>query len=229
MPEATTLPQYPEAAGTEGRVTTPDACVAFVDRVGICSWRGLDRFPNFPSLEDATPWGGSEVTLKTWFWKDDLHIARRLYYGQNLGNGGTPAFVSLALLPVLIAAAGDNDPRTLYEKGRLSQMALVLYEHIERSGPTATSLLPWRPGSRQIHLAALQQAFLITKHGLTGRTRGTYGYLWGRCEDHFPDAFAQAARIPVTDARERILTHLAGQGVRLTYEQAAKLFRWHED
>lgn len=208
-------------------VTTPEECVEFVNRVGLCSWRHMgSKLPAaFPNLEEATPWQSDDVMLNTWFWKDDLHIAGSLFYGQILGNGIT-AFVSRELLPALIAAQGDNDPRTLYEQGRLSHTALLLYEHVERAGPTATNALPWPPGSRTPPLVSLQQKYLITKHALTGRTRGTYGYIWGRCEDHFPDAFTAAARLAVPDARQIILERLAAQNVVLTPEAAAKLFRW---
>src|SRR5690349_16498124 len=110
-------------------ISTPDACVDYVNRVGLCAWRGLDRYPAFPSLAEVTPWDDHEILLQTWFWKDDLHIERRLYYGQILGSG-VPAFASLDFLPYLIAAQGDNDARTLYEKGRLPDNALRVYEHI---------------------------------------------------------------------------------------------------
>lgn len=211
-------------------VTTPDECVAYVNRVGLCAWRRLPRLPAaFPTLEGVTPWADTgDVHLHTWFWKDDLHIERRLFYGMLLA-GGTPVFVSLAFLPLLIAAQGDNDARTLYEQGRLPQNALLVYEHVVRNGPTATNRLPWPAGSRHLYLTELQRRFLLTKHGLTGRTRGTYGYVWGECQSLFPDAFRQAAQMSVADARQTVLGHFAAQNVELTPAAAARLFRWTED
>ena len=104
-------------------VTTPEECLRFVDSVELCTWRHQPRLPWFPSLEMATAWRGGDVTLQTWFWKDDLHIARRLYFGM-LVVPDIPVFVSLSLLPVLIAAQGDIDARTLHEKGLLASNAL---------------------------------------------------------------------------------------------------------
>lgn len=209
-------------------ITTPEQCVAYVNRIGICSWRRMPQMPEFPSLEAATSWGGMELTLQTWFWKDDLHIEKHLYYGKLLG-AETPTFVSMEMLPVLIAAQGDNDPRTLHEKGRLSQMAFEIYDHIERNGPTASNRLPWRPGSRQMHLIALERRFLITKQALSGRTRGTYGYIWGKADDFFPESFATAGRLPVKVAQEQIVTHLNSQGLSLTHAEVARLLRWSEE
>jgi hypothetical protein len=163
--------------------------------------------------------------MQTWFWKDDLHIERRLYFGMLLAPD-IPVFVSLALLPVLIAAQGDIDARTLHEKGLLPSNALRVYEHIERSGPTATQALPWPPGSRMLYLATLQQKFLLAKTDLTGRTRGTYGYRWDLAENVFPDSFTQAARLSVSAAREQVLAHLNKSAADVTMERATKLFRW---
>lgn len=214
------------AETADAEVTNEDTCVAFVNRVGLCLWQRRDRLPDaFPTLEAATPWTGMDLYLNTWFWKDDLHIEKRLFYGQIVG-AGVPAFASLAFLPYLIAAQGDNDPRTLYEQGRLSHNALVVYEHVARNGPTATNALPWPPGSRHANLAVLQQKFLLTKHDLTGRTRGKYGYVWGLCDAHVPEAFTAAARIPVEDARAHVRAHLANQGVEWDDAQATRFFRW---
>ena len=108
--------------------------------------------------------------MMTWFWKDDLHIDKRLYYGQILG-AGVAALVSLEMLPYLIAAQGDNDARTLYEKNRLPHLSLQVYEHIERQGVTASNQLPVSFKDRYKALIPLQQRYLLTKHSLTGRTR----------------------------------------------------------
>ena len=178
-----------------------------------------------PSLEGVAIWKGRGLTYQTCFWKDDLHIERRLYFGMLLAPD-IPVFVSLALLPALIAAQGDIDARTLHEKGLLASNALRVYEHIERSGPTATQALPWPPGSRMLYLATLQQKFLLTKTNLTGRTRRTYGYLWDLCENVFPDSFSQASRLSVSKARDQILSHLNKDGAEVTMERAARLFRW---
>ena len=203
-------------------VSTPEECVAFVNAVGLCAWR--EGTP-LPSLEAVTPWAGSgDVMLHTWFWKDDLHLEKRLYYGL-LWGAGVPIFASLELLPTLIAAQGDCDPRDLYEKGRLSRVALTLYEHIERQGPTPKSRLPYPANTSQTPpLVQLQQTFLLTKVGLTGRTRGTYGYLWGRCDTFYPDAFTVASTLSVARARQRLIDHLG-----LPEKTVARALRWREE
>lgn len=206
-------------------ITTPEECLRYVENVGICTWRSQPKLSWMPSLEEATTWKGMELTKQTWFWKDDLHIGHQLYFGMLIAPD-IPVFVSLQMLPVLIAAQGDIDARTLHEKGLLPANALRVYEHVERHGPTASQALPWPSGSRMLYLATLQQKFLLAKSDLTGRTRGTYGYKWDLAENVFPDSFTQAARLSVASAREQILTHLNKNDADITLERAAKLFRW---
>src|SRR5689334_11456280 len=95
----------------EPAITSPEQCLDYVRRVGMCAWRHQPKLAGFPSLEAATPWRGRELTNNTWFWKDDLHIDRLLYFGTLLAPD-VPVFVSLDLLPALIAAQGDIDART---------------------------------------------------------------------------------------------------------------------
>lgn len=206
-------------------VTTAEECLRYVESVELCTWRHQPKLAGMPSLEMATPWTGSDLTMQTWFWKDDLHIERRLYFGMLIAPD-IPVFASLSLLPSLIAAQGDIDARTLHEKGILPSNALRVYEHVERKGPTATVALPWPTGSRMLYLAHLQQKFLFAKHDLTGRTRGTYGYRWCLCENAFPDSFPLAARISVSAAREKVLSRLNRNGANLTMARVTRLFRW---
>jgi hypothetical protein len=206
-------------------VTTPEECLRYVESVELCTWRHQPKLAWLPSLERVTMWQGGELTRQTWFWKDDLHIERRLYFGMLIAPD-IPVFVALSLLPSLIAAQGDIDARTLHEKGLLASNALRVFEHVEGAGPTATAALPWPSGSRMLYLAALQQKFLLTKYDLTGRTRRTYGYRWCLCENAFPDSFTEASRLSVSVARERILSHLNQHGADITMERVARLFRW---
>ena len=221
-------------------VTAPEECVEYVNQAGFCLWTRRRGWESWPSLEAVTPWVESADTngekidsfaspfmMQTWFWKDDLYIEKKLYYGQILG-AGVAALVSLEMLPYLIASQGDNDARTLYEKNRLPHLSLQVYEHIEKNGVTASNKLPVGFKDRYKSLIPLQQRFLLTKHSLTGRTRGKYGYNWGLCEEHFPDAFQAAAKLPVEKARETIRTHLSEtQGISLTDTQAARIFHWN--
>jgi hypothetical protein len=207
------------------KVTTPEACLAFVNEMEFCTWREQPKLPDFPSLEMQTPWRRMELTHETWFWKDDLHVERQLFYGPLIAPD-IPVFVSLSLLPALIAAQGDIDARTLHEKGLVASNGLRVYEHVALMGPTATGLLPWPRGSRMLYLAQLQQKFLLTKHDITGRTRATYGYRWCLTEDAFPESFATASRIAVADAREEVVARLRRHGSTITAERAARLFRW---
>ncbi|MES2464094.1 MAG: hypothetical protein V4671_26270 [Armatimonadota bacterium] len=228
-----------EAIGT---VSTPEECVEYVNQAGLCLWTRRRGWDSWPSLESVTPWFttvdpndektdsfASPFMMATWFWKDDLHIEKKLYYGQILGNG-IATLASLEMLPYLIAAQGDNDARTLYEKNRLSYLSLQVYEHIEKNGVTASNKLPVGYKDRSKSLIPLQQRFLLTKHSLTGRTRGKYGYNWGLCEEHFPEAFRAAAKLSVAKARETVCVCLAEKhGLVLSEAQAAKAFHWNPE
>ena len=124
----------------------------------------------------------------------------------------------------MIAAQGDCDPHDLFEKNRLTRVALSLYEHIEAHGHTAKKHLPYPPKTSQTPpLVQLQQHFLITKVGLTGRTRGSYGYLWGSCQEFFPDAFVRASKLEVSEARAALVAH-----TNLSETQLKKMLRWQE-
>lgn len=67
---------------------------------------------------------------RTWFWKDDLHFARRLYYGKIIA--GQPSIIAPGYLADFIAAlAGwglerERDPIKLYLDGRLSREARAI-------------------------------------------------------------------------------------------------------
>ncbi len=206
-------------------ISTPEQCVEFVNQVQICTWRQNARFKWMPSLEMATPWRGMQLTYETWFWKDDLHISRSLYFGMLIAPD-TPVFVSRRLLPALIAAQGDIDAENLHETGLLASNAIRVYRHIEQHGPTATAALPWQQGSRMLYLATLQQKFLLTKYDLTGRTRGKYGYRWCLCEDAFAESFEQAQRLRVLEAREQVTRVFANYNPEITVDIVRKMLRW---
>lgn len=173
-----------------------------------------------------------DVMGDTWFWKDDLHIARRLFYGKWLG--GNAAFVSMRMLPALIAARGDVDPYTLHERGRLPETTLRVYEAIERDRQLSTSDLRQAAGlaataDRRLFDQAtvqLSSLFLICKTGLRGRTRGTYAYIWGLVEDFLPEVLREAAAIRPEDGAATVAARLQAGGVQMTPVRWRHLFGW---
>jgi hypothetical protein len=70
----------------------------------------------------------------------------------------------------------------------------------------------------------LTSLFQICKTGITGRTRGTYGYMWGLLEDWLPDALERASRLRPEAAAQSLQTHLESMEVHLTAKQWKKLF-----
>ncbi len=218
----------------DGPIATEDEFTAFLDRVGVCLWTPFGRVP-LPNLADMMDLAKPDDIWGTWFWKDDLHIARRLFYGKLLA--GRPAFVSMPLLPSLIAARGDVDPHTYHEQGRLSAEAVRVYEALVRCRDLATSDLRREAGladkgdrsTFENAVTALGALFQICKTGITGRTRGTYSYRWGLLEDWLPDTLSVAARIRPHDAARRICAHLASIGATLSRADTRRLFGWDDD
>jgi hypothetical protein len=200
--------------------------------MGFCTWApvpGLD----FPNLADAMGRTASSVLYDTWFWKDDLHLARRLYYGKIVR--GQPTFVSPDFLPDFVAALGpERDAARLYLEGRLPREARLILDYLTDNGPQPSRAL--RRGARlagrdrgaasERALVDLQRRFLICKVDLTGRTRGTYSYVWDLAERFWPEPFDEARGTSSAGARGRIRDRLVELGIEPGRAIEARLFLW---
>lgn len=194
-----------------GRVRTPDDMVRFTDAVGFCTSGELPGYPDFPSQSAVV----SEGTPDVWFWKDDLHAEKRLYYTRVFG--GQPGFVSMKMLPALIATNGTTADELLFD-GLLSPETQQIYRIIEERGPIPIRDLKRlltpdakRAATRVLH--DLDRQFIITKAGITGRTRGTYGFIWDLVERWIPDMLTAADRLGRSTAVEMIHDRLSAFGI----------------
>jgi hypothetical protein len=178
------------------------------------------------------------VLNHTWSWKDDLHFERRLYYGKIIA--GQPSFLSPDFLPAFIAAlAGSDTGRErdylqLFLDGRLSREAKTIYEYLDENPEQPTRDL--RRGAHlngksmktptERALVELQRRFLVCKVDLTGRTRGTYSYIWDLAERFWPEAFEIATQLTTDTARDRIREQLRVAGIEPNAKLEQKLFLW---
>src|ERR671923_2685949 len=82
-------------------VAHQEDAAAFVAALGFCTWGAVPGLA-FPNLAEAMGETASSVLGRTWFWKDDLHLERRLYYGKIIR--GQPSFIAPDYLPDFVAA-----------------------------------------------------------------------------------------------------------------------------
>ena len=210
-----------------GKVRTPDDMVRFVDAVGCCTSKELPDYPDFPSQSEVIGEIDAETT-DPWFWKDDLHIEKRLYYTRVFG--GQPGFVSMSLLPAFISTNGGVADELLFN-GMLSPEARQVYDTIEAQGPISSINLKLlltpdakRAANRVLH--ELDHQLIITKTGITGRTRGTYSYILDLLERWAPDMLVAADRLGRATAMAMIREHLAAFGVPPDSPFYAKVLGW---
>ncbi len=220
-----------------GPITGPDEALAFVSGCGFCTWGPVPRLP-FPNLAEAMGETATSVLERTWSWKDELHFAQQLYYGKIIA--GQPSFLAPDYLPDFIAAlAGrglehERDVRGLYFDGRLSGEAKAIYGWLldHPAQPTRELRRGTRLGEKTKKLATeralveLQRRFLVCKVDLTGRTRGTYSYVWDLAERFWPQAFVDARRTSPTAARSKIRGQLHEFGIVPSPQLERHLFLW---
>jgi hypothetical protein len=205
-----------------GRVHGEGDVVPFVDAVGCCSINALERVPALPSL--GAVMGKPHALWDAWFWKDDLHIAKRLYYTRLFA--GRPGFIALDWLPVFIAANGAAADELILT-GALPVETVALYRLIEERGPISIRDIGRVLGKgQQAGLWELERRFIVTKTGISGRERGTYGYIWDLAERWLPDAFTAADRLREPAARTRIRDHLVALGVPVDARLRQRVLRW---
>ena len=208
----------------EGKVASEDDCVRFVDDVGFCTIDRAESSPDFPSQADAM---GVETALgRTWFWKDDLHIQKRLYYTRLFFN--KPGYISIEFLPAFIATNGQVADELMI-MGRMPLAQQTIYEFIDAEGPISTRDLKRKlteDVKRQsaFALIALERLFIATKVDITGRTMQTYSYVWDLAEKWVPWAFEEADKLGRARAKAKILDKLDSNGIPAGV--AAKAFGW---
>ena len=207
-------------------VRTEDDLIRFVNDVGCCVINTLPRFSEFPSQEVAM--GLPDVLGRTWFWKDDLHIDRRIYYTRLFS--GKPGFIALDLLPAFIATNGAVADELMLT-GAMPANAQEIYRNIEDRGPISTRHLKALLGEDTRKAAAnilidLENKFIVTKTQITGRERGTYGYVWDLAERWMPDAFTAADCLGRKASAEQIKTRLTAFGITDIASSTKRVLRW---
>ncbi|MHB9131415.1 MAG: AlkZ-related protein [Armatimonadota bacterium] len=209
-----------------GEVRTPEDLVRFVDAVGFCSINALERFPAFPSV--ALAMGRPDALWHAWWWKDDLHVQKRLYYTRLFAN--RPGFISMKFLPAFIAANGAAADELIL-LGRIPATTQTIYRMIDAHGPISTRPLkkllgPDERKAATSELWELERRFIITKTEITGRELATYSYVWDLAERWLPAAFVEADRLKRKAATELIADHLASLGVPLEGKLKKSVLRW---
>jgi hypothetical protein len=77
-------------------------------------------------------------------------------------------------------------------------------------------------------LIDLQRRFVVCKVGLTGRTRGTYSYVYDLAERFWPEEFTVAGETGVGEARDRIRDRLRWFGITPDSALEERLFLWRK-
>ncbi len=114
----------------------------------------------------------------------------------------------------------------LYQQGRLSRSAYRIFDCLTDQGPLPTGALRRTAGLSERALLELQRRFLICKVDVTGRSRGTYGYVWDLAERFWPDRFEDSRGTAPGAARNRIRGRLREFGINADPALEARLFLW---
>ena len=215
--------------------------LAFVEHVGFCStffrfpegvaclWeavvgRARPRWPRHSHHDDG-------VGL-TWQLKDDLPVARRVYYGKLLR--GRPVLVALDLFPAFYALVRGRqrarDYRVEYEAGRMSLIGKRLMDALVREHPQYTRELrantfllePSRTREFERAMAELQQGLWVVKS--EERYEPTFSYRWELVEAWLPELVAAGRRLRRSAALDRLIDRYAAGAVFTTPARLRRLF-----
>jgi len=224
------------------RVATAADAARFIDDVGYCLKVSIKNLP-LPSLyyavarrdiHDGPGW--DRFYEKIWRWKDDLPRRHRAFYARYFKGRGT--FVSLKLLPHFLALEGaavaPGDHERLYEAGRISADARLIWEMLERHGPLATlelrhtAKMETAAGNARFKraMAELERRLLVVHFGTEQETAA---WASGRFEltcRAFPSETAHAQDISPESARARIAAKYQEWHSDAGPERLARLFGW---
>ena len=173
----------------------------------------------------------------TWSWKDDLLGKDAWYYAKVLRKKATMIAFDVASYFYALSenyGAPEEDYLTIYEQGRMTQEAKVVYEAILDEGPIdtvalrrATHMTSKSSDSRFARaLEYLQSDFKIAPVAVTQAGAWRYAFAYDVVARHYPHIPEAARFIPEDQARQK-LTELYFRSVGAAQMRDLKLlFQW---
>jgi hypothetical protein len=220
------------------RVKTMDDAACFIDAVGFCLLFASTQGIELPSLFEAVK-GRCDAHIedwdadsdRVWVWKNDLPATKRAYYGKALT--GKPMFISLEMLPNVIALAAPGDFDAEYRRGRISQGSKRVYDALCVLGPTPTMALREVTGldGTRYHRALdeLQRALVILPVGSTLERGAWASQIFGLVARWFPRQYERAKRIDAESARRALIKRYVATVVACTTPMIARVFGWSRE
>lgn len=226
-----------QPAGSRRIATLSDAA-RYINRSGFCwLFAPRDRKLELPSLFEAVK-GKRDAHIddwdadsdKVWTWKNDLPAAKRAYYGKALA--GKPVFVSLKMLPYVIAAVGEEDAAQAYANGALSYDAKRVYDALAQFGAQPTQNLRrtagfvGKEGNTRYHRALdeLQTKLIAAPMGATNEGMAWASQIYDLVANWFPAEAVEAKRIDVDTARRALIERYLKTVYAAPPEALARLF-----
>jgi len=224
------------------RLQNPDEALAWVNQRGFVYFWPIKGI-TLPSLW-VTVAGDRPVADAhddpghiTWGWKDGALGKKRWYYAKVLRKKGT--LISLEIAPYFYAltenyGSPEEDHLVMYEEGRLTQAARLVYEALLKEG--ALNTIDLRKAARLTSkqsdsefnraLEILQADFKILPVGVAEAGAWKYAFIYEITARHYPDLPEKARLIGEAEAREKLAgLYFASVGAAQLRE-VAKLFGW---
>lgn len=204
---------------TAQRIGTLSDAGRYIQRYGFCwLFAPRDRKLELPSLFEAVKgkrdahiddWDGDSD--RVWAWKNDLPATKRAYYGKAFA--GKPVFVSLKILPYVIAALGQEDAARAYEHGGLSYDAKRVHDALAQFGAQPTQNLKrlggftGKEGNARYHKALdeLQVKLIAAPMGATKEGMAWTSQIFDLVTRWFEPQARQAKEIGLDTARAQLI------------------------
>ncbi len=173
----------------------------------------------------------------TWGWKDELLGQRAWYYAKVLRKKST--MIALDIAPYFYAlsenyGSPEEDYLTLYEQGRLTLEAKLLYEALLDQGPLDTVALrkaarmssPESEGRFNRALTDLQTDFKILPVAVTQAGAWHYAFAYDIVARRYPELPETAQAISERDARRKLTELYFASVGAAQLSNVTKLFGW---
>jgi hypothetical protein len=215
------------------RIRTMNAAARFIDSVGFCLLFASTQAIELPSLFEAVK-GRRDARIdewdadsdRVWVWKNDLPATRRAYYGKGLL--GKPMFISLEMLPPILALTATDDFEQAYRRGSVSYEAKRVHDALLSLGPTPTMALRLSTGldnTRYHHaLDELQKCFIILPVGAMNERGAWTSQIFDLLARWFPREYARAQKIDSDEALRIVVKHYIDTTIVTTVPAMARLF-----